>query len=106
MVIVDGFLYGFDEGQLTCIDMLSGKIMWQNRSAGKGSVTFADGLLIVRSEGGPLALVEATSQEYVEKGKFDQPNRSNRPSWAYPVVANGHLLLRDLDTLLCYDLRR
>ncbi len=106
MVIVDGFLFGFDEGQLTCLDVLSGKVMWQNRSVGKGSVTFADGRLIVRSESGPVALVEANSQDYVEKGRFDQPNRSSRPSWAYPVVANGHLLLRDLDILLCYDLRR
>lgn len=106
MVVVDGFVYGCDENILTCLDMLSGKVMWQNRSVGKGSITFADGMLIVRSENGPLALVEANSQRYVEKGRFDQPRRSDRPSWAYPVVANGKLLLRDLDTLLCYDLRR
>lgn len=106
MVVVDGFLYGCDEGILTCLDMLSGKSMWKERSPGKGSVTLADGLLIVRSEQGPVTLVEANSQRYVEKGSFEQPNRSRRQSWAYPVVANGHLLLRDQETLLCYDLRR
>lgn len=106
MVVVDGFLYGCDEQILTCIDMLSGKVMWKERSPGKGSITFADGLLIVRNEQGPLTLVEANSQRYVEKGQFDQPNRSRRQAWAYPVVANGHLLLRDQETLLCYDLRR
>ncbi|HLQ45944.1 MAG TPA: PQQ-binding-like beta-propeller repeat protein, partial [Planctomycetaceae bacterium] len=106
MVVVNGCLYGCNEKILTCLDLLSGKVMWQNRSVGKGSVTFADGMLIVRSENGPLALVEANSQRYVEQGRFEQPKRSNRPSWAYPVVANGRLLLRDLDLLLCYDLRR
>ncbi len=106
MVVVDGFLYGCDEERLTCLDLLSGKVMWQDRSPGKGSITFADGMLIVRNEQGPLTLVEANSQRYVEKGQFDQPNRSRRQSWAYPVVANGHLLLRDQETLLCYDLRR
>lgn len=106
MVVVNGFLYGCDEGILTCLDLLSGKVMWKERSPGKGSITFADGLLIVRNEQGPLTLVEANSQRYVEKGQFDQPNRSRRQAWAYPVIANGHLLLRDQETLLCYDLRR
>lgn len=106
MVVVDGFLYGCDEAILTCLDLLSGRVMWKERSPGKGSITYADGMLIVRNERGPVTLVEANSQRYVEKGQFDQPNRSNRESWAYPVVANGHLLLRDQGTLLCYDLRR
>lgn len=106
MVIADGFLYGCDENILTCLDLLSGKVMWKERSPGKGSITLADGLLIVRNEQGPVTLVEANSQRYVEKGQFDQTNRSRRQAWAYPVVANGHLLLRDQETLLCYDLRR
>lgn len=106
MVVVDGFLYGCDEGILTCLDMLSGKVLWKERSPGKGSITFADGMLVVRNEQGPITLVEVNSQRYVEKGQFDQPRRSNKNAWAYPVVANGHLWLRDQDTLLCYDLRR
>lgn len=106
MVVVDGFLYGCDEQILTCLDLLSGKVMWKERSPGKGSITFADGMLIVRNEQGPVTLVEANSQRYVEKGQFDQPNRSRQQAWAYPVVANGHLLLRDQGSLLCYDLRR
>ena len=63
-------------------------------------------MLIVRDEQGPVTLLEANSQRYVEKGRFEQPNRSRRQAWAYPVVANGQLLLRDQETLLCYDLRR
>jgi len=106
MVVVNGFLYGCDENILTCLDLLSGKVMWKERSPGKGSITFADDMLIIRNEQGPVTLIEANSQRYVEKGNFDQPNRSRRQSWAYPVVANGHLLLRDQETLLCYDIRR
>ena len=106
MVVVDGFLYGCDEERLTCLDLLSGKVIWQDRAPGKGSITFADGMLIVRGERGPVTLVEANSQQYVEKGQFEQPNRSGRNAWAYPVVANGHLYLRDQETLLCYDLRK
>jgi outer membrane protein assembly factor BamB len=106
MVVVNGFLFGCDDSILTCLDLLSGRVLWKDRRPGKGSVTCSDGLLIVRSEEGPVTLVEANSARYTEKGRFDQPRRSNRNSWAYPVVANGHLYLRDQETLLCYDLRR
>ena len=105
MVEVDGFLYGCDEQVLTCINLRTGDVAWQSRSVGKGSVTFADGHLYVRSEQGPVALVEANPQRYVEKGRFDQPQRSNRQSWAHPVVADGKLFLRDQDRLLVYNLR-
>ena len=27
-----------------------------------------------------------------------------QPAWTFPVVANGHLYLRDQDALLCYDI--
>jgi hypothetical protein len=44
-------------------------------------------------------------EEAVIHGQFDQPFRSDKPSWPHPVVANGLLFLRDQDVLLCYDLR-
>jgi outer membrane protein assembly factor BamB len=105
MVEIDGFLYGCDEQVLTCLNLRSGDVAWQSRSVGKGAVTFADGHLYVRSEQGPVALVEASSQSYVEKGRFDQPQRSNRQSWAHPVVADGKLFLRDQDRLLVYNVK-
>lgn len=106
MVVVDGFLYGSsDPGILRCIDLRSNRVVWQNRSVGKGSVSYADGHLYVRSEQGPVALVAATPDGYDEKGRFDQPQRSGRPSWSHPVIADGKLFLRDMDTLLAYDVR-
>jgi outer membrane protein assembly factor BamB len=104
MVIVDGLLYGSDDpGILTCLDLETGDVRWQNRSVGKSSVTWADGRLYVRSERGPVALVDAIGSEYHELGKFDQPDRSSSSAWSHPVVAHGRLFLRDQDVLLCYD---
>lgn len=104
-MVLDGkYLYGFDESNLTCMEFETGKILWQNRSVGKGSVTAVGRHLICRSERGPVALVELNPTAYVEKGRFEQPDRSSAPSWPYPVVANGKLYLRDQDVLLCYDL--
>ena len=34
-----------------------------------------------------------------------EPERTDKPAWAHPVVANGKLYIRDQDTLFCYDLK-
>ncbi len=104
VVLVGNYLYGFDENNLTCIDFATGTTKWSNRSVGKGSVMYADGMIYARSERGPMAIVEANPEKYVEHGRFEQPNRSNDPSWPYPSIANKRLYLRDQDVLLCYDI--
>ena len=63
-------------------------------------------LLVCRSEQGLVSLVEATPKGFELRGRFEQPERSDAPSWAHPVVADGALYLRDQDKLLVYDLRQ
>ncbi|MBL8828289.1 MAG: PQQ-like beta-propeller repeat protein [Planctomycetaceae bacterium] len=104
MVLIDGYVYGCDERSLVCLDAKTGQVAWQDRCVGKGSVIAADGMLYVRSEAGPMALVEVNPKAYVEKGRFDPP-KGNRNTWPYPVVAGGRLLLRDQEKLLCYDVK-
>jgi outer membrane protein assembly factor BamB len=108
MVLVDGYLYGEGAGKLTCINFKTGEIAWSEGKAGKGSVSYADGHLYFRNEGGKgaVVLVEANPKKYVETGRFEQPDRSKTSAWAYPVVANGRLYIRDQDVLLCYDIAR
>ncbi len=113
MILLDGYLYGAsggnEGGALACLDFQTGKVMWDQReSAGrraKGSVALADGRLYYRMEDGTMVLIEASPKEYVERGRFDQPDRSSAPAWPHPVIANGRLYLRDQDALLCYDIR-
>jgi outer membrane protein assembly factor BamB len=104
MVVVDGYLYGADDGVLKCLELKTGNVQWQDRSVGKGAIVYADGMLIHRSENGPVALVKATPTAYEETGRFE-PSRSNKPAWPHPVVANGCLFLRDMDQLLCYKVK-
>jgi outer membrane protein assembly factor BamB len=106
MVLIKDHLYGFNGSNLACIDFKTGALAWENRSVGKGSVAYADGNLYVRSERGPVALVEANPTMYVEKGRFDQPERSSKAAWPHPVVAGSRLYLRDQDILLCYDVKQ
>ena len=47
----------------------------------KGSVALADGRLYYRTENGTVMLVEPNPQHYIERGRFEQPDRSDRPAW-------------------------
>ncbi|WP_184194168.1 PQQ-binding-like beta-propeller repeat protein [Armatimonas rosea] len=105
MVLVGDYIYGTGNNSLMCVEFKTGKIVWESRAPGKGSITYADGLLYVRNERGPVTLVEANPKEYVQRGQFEQPDRTREPAWAYPVVANGKLYIHDMDTLLCYDIK-
>jgi outer membrane protein assembly factor BamB len=105
MVCINGNVYGANNDILTCLNLEQNTVAWQNRSVGKCSLTYAEGNLYVRSEDGPVALVEATPEGYHEKGRFSPPTSGTAKTWAYPVVAAGKLFLRDEDGLLCYSLR-
>jgi outer membrane protein assembly factor BamB len=106
LILLDGYIYGAnDPGLLTCLDAKTGKVMWTNRSPGKCSLLYVDGMLIARSEEGRVSLVAADPDGFQLLGQFEQPLRSELPSWPHPVVAGGRLYLRDQNTLLCYDVR-
>ncbi|MBO0857254.1 MAG: PQQ-like beta-propeller repeat protein [Chloracidobacterium sp.] len=104
VVLVNGYLYGFSDSILTCIEFATNKKMWAARSVGKGSLTYADGMLYLFSENNVVGLAEANPNAYVEKGRFSVPDQG-RPSWSYPVVIGGKLYLRDQGTLTVYDLK-
>jgi outer membrane protein assembly factor BamB len=104
VVLVDGYLYGYSDLILTCLEFATGKMMWRDRSVGKGSVTYADGHLYLQSENSKVGLAEATPSGYREKGRFDIPDKGY-PSWAHPVVSDGRLYVRNQDTLLVYDIK-
>ena len=104
VVLVDGYLYGFNDSILTCLEFATGKLMWRDRSVGKGSVTYADGNLYIQSENNMVGLAEASASGYHEKGRFPIVDKG-LPSWAHPVVTNGRLYVRNQDTLTVYDIK-
>ena len=105
VVLLNGYLYGFSGSSgLTCIEFATGKRMWVNRSVGKGSLAYADGMLYLLSEKQVVGLAEANPNAYVEKGRFSIPDQG-KDSWAYPVVAGGKLFIRDQETLTAYDVK-
>lgn len=104
VVLVDGYLYGFNNSILSCLKFSSGETMWRNRSVGKGSITYADGRLYLLGEDNVVGLAEAAPGAYRETGRFKIADKG-LPSWAHPVVAGGRLYIRNQDSLAAYDVR-
>jgi outer membrane protein assembly factor BamB len=104
VVLVNGYLYGFDDTILTCLKFATGERMWRERSVGKGSLTFAEGNLYIQGENNLVGLAEASPAGYKEKGRFQIADKGF-PSWAHPVVSGGRLYVRNQDTLTAYDIK-
>jgi outer membrane protein assembly factor BamB len=98
----NGHLYGFDNAQLKCIDAANGETKWTKGGFGKGSLILADGHLIVLSERGVLALVEATPEAYREKA---QAQVLQGKCWTMPTLVNGKLYLRNQKELICLNMK-
>ncbi len=104
-VLIGEHLYGFSDAILTAMHFDSGRVAWQDRSVGKGSVVFADDRLYLYSEGGTVGLAEANPSGYREHGRFDIQRTSSLPTWSHPIVSNARLFLRDQDTIYAYNVR-
>jgi hypothetical protein len=72
-------------------------------------------MLYLYTEDGEVGLVKASPEAFDEVSTFSIPQRSAFPktrrtsraakAWNYPVIANGHLFIRDSELIYCYDVR-
>jgi len=109
-VVVGATHYGTSGEGLVAADWATGKVLWLEASTGGGAILEAENRLYIHGENGEVVLAEATPEAYREKGRFMPPDRPQRTraamekAWAYPVIANGRLYIRELDSLWCYDI--
>jgi outer membrane protein assembly factor BamB len=103
LVVHGGHLYGFHGDFLTCVRLSDGKSKWKERGYGNGQVLFlADqDLLLVLSEEGEVALVEANADEHKELCRF---KALEGKTWNHPVIAHGMLFVRNGAEAACYQL--
>jgi outer membrane protein assembly factor BamB len=102
-VAYQGFIYGLDEGILVCLDPSTGKARWKGERYGNGQVLRYEDLLLVLSETGKLALVEANPEKPHELGRF--PALEGDKTWNTPALANGKVYVRNHKERACFDLR-
>jgi outer membrane protein assembly factor BamB len=101
IAVKDGYIYGLDDGALTCFDSTNGNQKWRHRGYGHGQILRAGALLIVQAEGGEVSLVEATPATYHEMGTL---SALTSKTWNNPALSGHLLLVRNDQEAACYEL--
>lgn len=86
---------------MTCVNLRSGDVAWQQRGFAKAQLLGADDKLILLDEDGTLALIEATPKEFRVLAKTPLLQHL---SWTAPTLSGSNLYLRDRQVLTALDL--
>ncbi|MCB9766884.1 MAG: PQQ-like beta-propeller repeat protein [Candidatus Omnitrophica bacterium] len=92
-VLYEGYLYGFDDKDLACLDLKTGETKWSEGGLGKGSLILSDGKLICLSDRGELVLVKADPSGYNEISRTQVLGGKNL--WTQPVLSGGMIYARN-----------
>jgi outer membrane protein assembly factor BamB len=103
-VLHEGYIYGFDTTIFACVDAKTGEKRWRKGRYGTGqALLIADqGMLVVLSDKGKVALVAAKPDDFAELGQFQAIEGK---TWNHPVLWQGKLYVRNSQEIACYDLR-
>jgi outer membrane protein assembly factor BamB len=102
-VLYQGFIYGFDDAILACIDAKTGELKWKGGRYGYGQLLLAGGYLVVVTEQGEVVLVQATPEGHRELARF---SAIEGRTWNIPAIDNGLLLVRNASEMACFRLGR
>ena len=107
----EGFIYGI-HGQagarsrfstIFCMDNQIGRIIWEKKGYGLGSLIMVGNTLVLLNESGELVLVDASPNQFTEIASFQV--LSGKDNWIPPSYANGRLHCRSSDgTWVCLQL--
>jgi outer membrane protein assembly factor BamB len=100
-VLHQGYVYGLDEGILTCLDVNTGERKWKGGRYGYGQILLASGHLIVMSDTGELVLLRATPDQQTEVARF---KAIEGKTWNVPAIAGGRLLVRNANEMAAYNI--
>lgn len=103
-VCIDGYMYGmfsakkYGTGPLSCVDIRTGEIKWEEKGFGQGHVSAAGGKVLALTDYGELAVVDPSPSGYKE---VTRRKVVDGKCWSSPVYTNGHLLIRSTTKAVC-----
>jgi outer membrane protein assembly factor BamB len=99
--LLNGHLYGLDDGRLACLDITNGERLWKEGRFASGQSLLVGNLVIIQSEDGPVHLCAAKPEGFQELGKLDALSSK---TWNHPTLAGRYLLVRNDREAVCYEL--
>ena len=113
-ILWNGFLFGIvpkdggaNRNQLICVNPSdTRKVVWtsgkENRF-GLGPYFIADNKLFILSDDGTLTIARPSTEKYIQLEQV-KVIEDGHDAWAPFALADGYLLLRDAETMICIDL--
>lgn len=101
-VFMNGMIFGSDNKSLVCLNPGSGQVLWSAAGLERGGAVGVDGVIIALGGAtGELMMFEAAAQMR-ELGRFTP--LGGKESWTAPIIADGKLIVRNKQALVCLDI--
>ena len=102
-VLWKGYLYGFNDADLSCVEWATGELKWAERGVRRGSLLVADGNLLALSENGKWVVAPASPEGF---RPVAQSQVLTGRCWSAPVLSRGLLYVRNAQgEAACLDAR-
>ena len=106
VVEINGYLYGSahqNSDGWVCLELSSGKVMFETKAMAKGSACYADGMLYCYGVDGSVSLVKPSPKDFALISSFTV-KAGNGEHFAQPVISGGRLYIRRGDALMVYNI--
>ncbi|OYP28905.1 PQQ-binding-like beta-propeller repeat protein [Rhodopirellula sp. MGV] len=107
-IVHDGHLYGIFEfkkygrAPLNCVNLQTGEIIWSEPGFGPGNCILVGDKLVVLSDAGEVAIVNATPEGYQELGRKDVLEGK---CWSTPAFSDGKIYVRSTTQGACVTVK-
>jgi outer membrane protein assembly factor BamB len=90
-------------GELVCLDAKTGAPCWKEQGFDTGGIVHADGVnFMLTGNTGELIMFKPDARHYHELGRMKV---LNGPCWTPPILADGKIFVRNVDTIICLNLK-